>query len=64
MSSAGGGLPEGAGFLAPLAARARRGEVLVQNRPRRGSPPMPADGGRRSAVLIHVAGKEIGRAHV
>ena len=64
MSSAGGDLPEGAGFLAPLAARARRGEVLVQNRPRRGSPPMPADGGRRSAVLIHVAGRDLGSAQL
>ena len=58
------GLPEGAGFLAPLAERARRGDVLVDRRDGRGSPPMPTDGGRRSAVLIHVAGTDLAGARL
>lgn len=58
-------LPDAAAFMSPLAARARRGEVLVRREvdprdPRRAPDPrlgtragqMP----RRSAVLIHVAG--------
>lgn len=57
-------LPESAGFLAPLADRARRGDVLVERRPERGSPPMPTDGGRRSAVLIHVAGTDLASARL
>ena len=58
------GLPDGAGFLAPLAERARRGDVLVDRRDGRGSPPMPTDGGRRSAVLIHVAGTDLADARL
>ena len=55
------GLPEGAGFLAPLAERARRGDVLVDRRDGRGSPPMPTDGGRRSAVLIRSEERRVGK---
>ncbi|ATG51054.1 coenzyme A pyrophosphatase [Brachybacterium vulturis] len=53
----GPGLPAEAAFLAPLAERARRGDVLVR---RDIDPRDPRQGGggvvRRSAVLIHLAG--------
>ena len=57
-------LPPGAGFLASLAVRARRGEALMEGRARPGSPPMPLDGGRRSAVLVHVAGTGLADARL
>lgn len=51
-------LPDGAQFLAPLAERARRGDVLVRREPDPRDPRQgPREGVvRRSAVLIHVAG--------
>lgn len=49
-------LPAGAGFLAPLADRARRGDVLVDPQPDPRAPQLPDGEVRRSAVLIHIAG--------
>ncbi|MBB5830401.1 NUDIX hydrolase [Brachybacterium aquaticum] len=59
-----GHLPADARFLAPLAERARRGDVLVRRDPDGRAPAMPTDGGRRSAVLIHVAGTGIDDAQL
>lgn len=53
------GLPEGAAFLAPLAERARRGDVLVRRDLDPRDPRIPSQrerAVRRSAVLIHLAG--------
>lgn len=57
-------LPEGARFLAPLAARARRGDVLLRREPDPRDPRRAEGEGpwRRSAVLIHVAGTALDRA--
>lgn len=51
------GLPADAAILAPLAERARRGDVLL-HRDLDARDPRQGDGGpaRRSAVLVHVAG--------
>jgi 8-oxo-dGTP pyrophosphatase MutT (NUDIX family) len=57
-------LPPGAEFLAPLAERARRGDVLVHRDPVPRDP-VPSGGPvRRSAVLIHVAGTGLEDAHL
>ena len=53
------GLPAEAAFLAPLAERARRGDVLVRRDLDPQDPRIPDHGGeavRRSAVLLHLAG--------
>ena len=56
LPAAGSGTPAGAEFLAPLAERAMKGDVLVRRDPDPRDP-VQADGAvRRSAVLIHVAG--------
>src|SRR5699024_12401938 len=55
----GPGRPAEAAFLAPLAERARRGDVLVRRDPDPRDPRLPDRGGesvRRSAVLLHLAG--------
>ncbi|MDN5898876.1 MAG: CoA pyrophosphatase [Brachybacterium sp.] len=54
--SQGPDLPAEAAFLAPLAERARRGEVLVRRDPHPLDPPRGDRPVRRSAVLIHLAG--------
>ena len=57
-------LPAGAGFLAPLADRARRGDVLVDPQPDPRAPQLPDGEVRRSAVLIHLAGTGLDDARV
>lgn len=52
----GPGLPAEAAFLAPLAERARSGDVLVRREPHPLDPPRGDGPVRRSAVLIHLAG--------
>lgn len=56
LSEHGAEYPAGAEFLAPLAERARRGDVLVTRDPDPRDPVQPDGEVRRSAVLIHVAG--------
>lgn len=52
-------LPDAAGFLAPLARRARGGEVLVSRDPDPRDPALDDRAVRRSAVLIHIAGTSL-----
>ncbi len=51
-------------FLAPLAERVRRGDVLVRQDPDPRDPVRGAGTARRSAVLIHVAGTGLDDAQV
>lgn len=51
-------------FLAPLAERARRGDVLVRQDPDPRDPVRGAGTARRSAVLIHLAGTGLDDAQV
>lgn len=58
-------VPEMPGYLQALAARARRGQdVLVDRDADPRAPAMPAGRVRRSAVLVLVAGSDLGEARV
>ncbi|WP_245810358.1 NUDIX hydrolase [Brachybacterium massiliense] len=57
-------LPVGAEFLAPLAARAQEGDVLVTRDPDPRDPENAGRAVRRSAVLIHLAGTGLDDARV
>lgn len=56
--------PHGAQFLAPLAERARQGDVLVARAPGPRAPDPVGQAVRRSAVLIHIAGTGLDDAQV